>query len=427
MTPRHTSQRAPLSPSLSMMSRSSFEMPASEDAEEDELWVLDSFLTEQNEEMRRLWSSLDSTRDGKIDKVRLENDKELAALGLKHLDLSSLLIGMNANADSFGYELFRDAVRVQLAFEKLSAFTIEKETSVTALDYRRSSTNAPVPDLYWSGDRKRKEKEEKAKKKKVVWIGDRRDATEESDSIDDGASDDDDDDDDEKEKDDPSALWKAFMLQPRLNSAPVSSSLSLLSSGSNEPLTRWVNVEGLDPLLLRQLAVRYQLDPLAIEDALKKEQRPKVTNWFANTSSLHLTPPDLRLYRFIPHANQVEEYDHGLFIVVPMLAVRKGSSTKASGPRKKGNSKERRRRQRMMQYHGSMMYSRWQTMLSSENIVAVDNRNRKEDDADDDDDDDDDDDELLSTFWVETESVSIFVIDEERTVVTVQEKKGDCW
>ena len=29
----------------------------------------------------------------------------------------------------------------------------------------------------------------------------------------------------------------------------------------------------------------------------------------------------------------------------------------------------------------------------------------------------------LSTFVVETESVSIFVVDEERTVITVQEKK----
>jgi hypothetical protein len=39
---------------------------------------------------------------------------------------------------------------------------------------------------------------------------------------------------------------------------------------------RWINLEGIDPLMIRRLAVRYRLHPLAVEDALDIDrERPK--------------------------------------------------------------------------------------------------------------------------------------------------------
>jgi len=53
---------------------------------------------------------------------------------------------------------------------------------------------------------------------------------------------------------------------------------------------RWINMDGLHELTLMRLAARYALHPLALEDALHVESRPKV-----------------------------EFYDSGVFIVMPML------------------------------------------------------------------------------------------------------------
>ena len=39
---------------------------------------------------------------------------------------------------------------------------------------------------------------------------------------------------------------------------------------------RWINVDGLDPAGIRALAIKYALHPLAIEDVMSTEQRPKV-------------------------------------------------------------------------------------------------------------------------------------------------------
>ena len=272
-----------------VLSRTSFEWAGEE---EDELFLLDSFMEAQREQMEKLFSRLDTNQDGKIDKTLLENDKELESLGLKTIDMSML---KGVAADSFGWKRFRDAVRVQMAFQKLdeqSSAMMKKASSVTVLDYRKSDLQCPIPALHFAGT--------------------------EQDTASGGQA-------PTERSSDASALWKAFLLQPQLNSTE-----QRLLPDDEEPFTRWVNVDGLDRCLIRQLAVRYQLDPLAIEDALQKEQRPKV-----------------------------EEFEHGLFIVVPMLEVRKGQEAE----------------------------------------------------------------DHLSTFVVETESVSIFVVDEERTVITVQEKK----
>ncbi len=39
---------------------------------------------------------------------------------------------------------------------------------------------------------------------------------------------------------------------------------------------RWINVDGLDPAVIRALAIKYGLHPLAIEDLFNIDQRPKV-------------------------------------------------------------------------------------------------------------------------------------------------------
>ncbi|KAG2523507.1 hypothetical protein JM18_005760 [Phytophthora kernoviae] len=48
---------------------------------------------------------------------------------------------------------------------------------------------------------------------------------------------------------------------------------------------RWVNVEGTDPLLMRRLAVRYRLHPLAVEDTLDADlERPKYEHYEEHSS-----------------------------------------------------------------------------------------------------------------------------------------------
>ncbi|TDH69372.1 hypothetical protein CCR75_003198 [Bremia lactucae] len=48
---------------------------------------------------------------------------------------------------------------------------------------------------------------------------------------------------------------------------------------------RWINVEGIDPLLMRRLSVRYRLHPLAIEDTLDADvERPKYEEYDEHTS-----------------------------------------------------------------------------------------------------------------------------------------------
>ena len=74
----------------------------------------------------------------------------------------------------------------------------------------------------------------------------------------------------------------------------------------------------------------------------------------------------------------MDKYDHGYFVVVPMLHIRPGKNKEPQGGGRGG--------------HG--------------------------------------DEEKESSFLdmsLETEAVSIFVVNQERTIVTIQEKEGDCW
>ncbi|KAG6612203.1 magnesium and cobalt transporter CorA [Phytophthora cinnamomi] len=48
---------------------------------------------------------------------------------------------------------------------------------------------------------------------------------------------------------------------------------------------RWINVEGTDPLMMRRLAVRYRLHPLAVEDTLDADlERPKYEHYDEHSS-----------------------------------------------------------------------------------------------------------------------------------------------
>lgn len=48
---------------------------------------------------------------------------------------------------------------------------------------------------------------------------------------------------------------------------------------------RWINVEGLNTLLIRRLSVRYRLHPLAVEDTLRLEaKRPKYVKYDEHSS-----------------------------------------------------------------------------------------------------------------------------------------------
>jgi magnesium transporter len=42
---------------------------------------------------------------------------------------------------------------------------------------------------------------------------------------------------------------------------------------------RWINVDGLDPAVVRALAIKYGIHPLAIEDLIATHQRPKLETW----------------------------------------------------------------------------------------------------------------------------------------------------
>jgi magnesium transporter len=42
---------------------------------------------------------------------------------------------------------------------------------------------------------------------------------------------------------------------------------------------RWINVDGLDPAVIRALAIKYSIHPLAIEDLITTNQRPKLETW----------------------------------------------------------------------------------------------------------------------------------------------------
>ncbi|CAH0517487.1 unnamed protein product [Peronospora belbahrii] len=59
----------------------------------------------------------------------------------------------------------------------------------------------------------------------------------------------------------------------------------MYSKRPNWASVRWINVEGIDPLMMRRLAVRYRLHPLAVEDTLDADlERPKYEHYDEHSS-----------------------------------------------------------------------------------------------------------------------------------------------
>ena len=92
--------------------------------QQDEVWLLDSFNESQREEMQRIFSSLDSTRDGVVDKTSLESGLSSLGLGVgvgageEEVDLSSLV---GIKTDEAGFRVFESVVRVHLAFQRIGS------------------------------------------------------------------------------------------------------------------------------------------------------------------------------------------------------------------------------------------------------------------------------------------------------------------
>ncbi|TDH66444.1 hypothetical protein CCR75_007004 [Bremia lactucae] len=95
----------------------------------------------------------------------------------------------------------------------------------------------------------------------------------------------------------------------------------MYSQRPNWATVRWINVEGTDPLLMRRLAVRYRLHPLAVEDTLVADlERPKYEHYDEHSSLILQTghARDLtkaleyqRMYRasFYVRDNEVSPFD----------------------------------------------------------------------------------------------------------------------
>jgi magnesium transporter len=69
----------------------------------------------------------------------------------------------------------------------------------------------------------------------------------------------------------------------RVETRPISNVEDFIRS-RREPWVkvRWINVDGLDPVAIRALAIKYGLHPLAIEDLMSTHQRPKLEPYTAD-------------------------------------------------------------------------------------------------------------------------------------------------
>ena len=108
------------------------------------------------------------------------------------------------------------------------------------------------------------------------------------------------------------------------------------------------------------------------EDALQVEQRPKM-----------------------------DEYEHGVFVVVPMLKVSNGGG----GLQTSGGSELPGHRRSRTPQETMTTTAKFGGSYDIGACAALDPRR----------------------LTIEVESVSIFVIEAENTILTIQEKPGDCW
>jgi Mg2+ and Co2+ transporter CorA len=108
---------------------------------------------------------------------------------------------------------------------------------------------------------------------------------------------------------------------------------------------------------------------------------------------------------------KVDEYNHGLFLVVPTLRITSKRKTKLLRLREEQVDSDNNN----------------ENLEASEENSYIEESDEEEDDSDDDDDDDDDEDVMKAflDLQLETDSISIFLVESERTVITVQQKVGD--
>jgi len=155
-------------------------------------------------------------------------------------------------------------------------------------------------------------------------------------------------------------------------------------------MTRWISVEGLDYLSVRKLALRYKLDPIAIEKALRATARPKV-----------------------------DEYNHGLFLVVPTLRITS---------KKTKSNLLRLRQEDDSSGNKNLEEAGGRSEEDHENSYIEESEGESDDSDESDDDDSDGEEDVMKAFLdleLETDSISIFLVESERTVITVQQKVGD--
>ena len=203
----------------------------------DEVMELEFHLDASEDTLRSILEGLDSTKDGRIDKNELGN--ELSKLGLEDIDFAFERLGLTGASleDERTLQIFREGVFIQLALEKIRASqeqTIGFDVRIDILDYNQFVTNH-FGGLGWSSEPK------SSLDFSPTGLGHAK-AIE---------------------------LWEDFLRMPRLQHGfytvppDIETDARETPARSQErmdttsvPLTRWINIDGLDKTILRQLAVR---------------------------------------------------------------------------------------------------------------------------------------------------------------------------
>ena len=269
------------------------------------LYFSEAFAANFETEVHEAFHQLDADNSGSIDEKELREGVE--KMGVKDAYIPSEILATLKATGEIGIDAFREVVRVQRG-----CFSLEdhfkkhpeqrKKTKLSVVDYTKET-------IFWWNELKPFSSEDRLK----------------------------------------------FLFE-----APLG-----LDSVDKGDVTRWVNIEGLDPLTVREIAIRYKLDALAIDDALQVEQRPKMNI-----------------------------YDHGVFIVVPMLrAVASSFQHDQKGVSRKPTARRTSTRASKISHEMGKLGG------SDEPFSAA-------------------------NLEIEVEAVSIFVVEIERTVITIQAKYG---
>ena len=329
-----------------------------DDGEENDptsLMFLDSFDDEFQKDVQEAWTRLDLNGDGVIDADELRTG--LVGLGLKDSYMDTEFISQHSQ-QGIHFNEFMDIVRVQYGCALLAKH-FEQHKRKLRLPSRLAYVDYSKGGISWHMDHCERDYCTHCNESRMDFLFQRplqnvKGTCSACGRLFDGTVD---------------AFCRQCGAKQKVLTGPGSQGLGRV--------TRWINVEGLDPLLVRQLALRYKLDPFAIEDALQEEQRPKM-----------------------------DEYDHGVFVVAPMLTMT--GEKVPGGDEAHGVADETTTGRRIS-------LSRSITGLGGGSSAQRVGIHRSESEFD------------PKTLSIQVEAVSIFVVDAERTVITIQPKKGDVW